>query len=81
MALGRPVVSTSIGCEGLSVEHERELLVADGASGFADAVVRMMEDDALAARLSVRARQLVEERYDWRTSVAPLRALHRKVVS
>jgi glycosyltransferase involved in cell wall biosynthesis len=65
MALGRPVVSTSVGCEGLDVEHERHLLVADDAEAFARQTARLLADGALYRRLADEGRRLVEARYDW----------------
>lgn len=65
MALGRPIVSTTLGCEGLDVTHETTALLADTACSFEDAVVRVLRDPALRARLSARAHELVRERYDW----------------
>lgn len=66
MAMGRPVVSTTIGCEGIEAEHGRHLLIADTAVEFATAVRRLLRDPGEAASLARRARQLVEQRYDWR---------------
>jgi glycosyltransferase involved in cell wall biosynthesis len=71
MARGLPVVSTSVGCEGIGVEPGRHLLLADTADAFADAVLRVLSDDELAATLARNARALVLERYD----VAAVRAL------
>ena len=68
MALGRPVVSTTIGCEGLDVTHGRHLLVSDDPGGFADCVVRLLTDSALYRRIAAEARSLVETAYDWETS-------------
>jgi glycosyltransferase involved in cell wall biosynthesis len=65
MALGRPVVSTTVGAEGLEVEHGESILLADGAAGIADAIVRVLGDADLAERLTKNARRLVEQRYDW----------------
>jgi glycosyltransferase involved in cell wall biosynthesis len=65
MALGRPVVSTPLGCEGLAVEDGKHLLIAKDAEAFAAAVARLLTDRALAARLTLQARALVEENYDW----------------
>jgi len=64
-AAGVPVASTGIGCEGLAVEHGRELLVADDAAAFAAAAVRLADDPALCSRLTTEARALVEARYGW----------------
>lgn len=65
MAFGRPVVSTSLGCEGLNVRHEEHLLIADEPQQFADCVLRLLRNDDLYARITNRARALVEAEYDW----------------
>lgn len=70
MARGLPVVSTTVGCEGIGVVPGEHLLVADTPQAFAEAVIRVLDDDALAASLARNARALVLERYD----VAPIRA-------
>lgn len=65
MAFGRPVVSTSLGCEGLNVRHEEHLLIADEPQQFAERVLRLLRDDDLYTRIANRARALVEAEYDW----------------
>jgi len=65
MALGTPVVSTSKGAEGLDVEHDEHLLMADTPEAFAEAVIRVLSEPELRARLANTAYQLVRERYDW----------------
>ena len=65
MALGRPVVSTSIGAEGLHLEPERHLLVADSARDFAAAVVRLIKSPDVRRSLAEAAREFVEARYNW----------------
>jgi polysaccharide biosynthesis protein PslH len=65
MAMGRPVVSTTIGAEGLDVKDGREVLIADGAEAFAAAVRRVLEDEPLARALGAAGRALVERRYGW----------------
>ena len=66
LSSGRPVVSTSVGVEGIAAEHGRHLLVADGAEAFADAVTKVLADAALRTRLGTEGRALAEQRYDWR---------------
>lgn len=66
MALGVPVLTTSLGCEGLGLRHLDEVVIADTPEEFAAWIDRLLEDDALAEALTVRARQVVEARYDWR---------------
>ncbi|MFB3882153.1 MAG: glycosyltransferase family 4 protein [Armatimonadota bacterium] len=64
MAAGLPVVTTSLGAEGLAVEHERELLIADGATRFAGELVRVLKDEGLQHRLSEAGRALVARDHD-----------------
>lgn len=65
MALGRPVVSTTIGCEGLNVVDGMHLLIGDSPSEFSNAVIRLLKDRPLRARIVANARSLVETYYDW----------------
>jgi glycosyltransferase involved in cell wall biosynthesis len=66
LARGVPVVSTPLGCEGLGLVHERDVVVGDGPAELAAAVDRLLADDELCLRLSREGRKTVEERYDWR---------------
>ncbi|MGZ4358267.1 MAG: glycosyltransferase family 4 protein [Gaiellaceae bacterium] len=66
LARGVPVVTTTLGCEGLELESGEDLLVADRAGDFAACIERLLDDDALSARLARKGRATVEERYDWR---------------
>ena len=70
MARGLPVVSTSVGCEGIAVVPGEHLLVADTAEAFADAVLRVLADDDLAAALAQKCTGAGAGRYD----VAAVRA-------
>jgi sugar transferase (PEP-CTERM/EpsH1 system associated) len=65
MAMGRPVVSTSVGAEGLPVEHGKNILVADSAEGFAEAVVGLLQDPVRRRDFGRAGRQLVEREYGW----------------
>lgn len=65
MALGRPVVSTTVGCEGLDVVDGEHLLVADDPDDFATSVIRLLRDRALRERIETNARACVEAHYGW----------------
>ena len=65
-ASGVPVVSTTVGAEGLALERETEILLRDDPPAFAAALVRLLEDAALRGRLAAAARARVEKHYDWR---------------
>ena len=72
MASGVPVVSTSVGCEGLAVRDGDHLLIADAPSSFAQACARLLGDPSLARRLAENARQLILDHYDAAVALAPL---------
>lgn len=64
-AMGKAVVSTSRGCEGLDARDGENVLVRDDAAGFAEAVVAVLRDRRLRERLGREARQTAVERYSW----------------
>ena len=63
---GLPVVSTSIGAEGVQYRHDDNLLIADDADSFADAVLRLLHDPEFGKSLARAGRNTVETQYDWR---------------
>ncbi|EFH86746.1 glycosyltransferase [Ktedonobacter racemifer] len=65
LAMQKAVVSTSIGCEGLELEANTHLLVADEPGAFVEAVVSLLRDAEKRARLGSAGRALVEQRYGW----------------
>ena len=75
MALGRPVVSTTVGVEGLAVVPGQHLLVADDAEGFAAAVLRLLDEPALGTQLTSAARALLQERFSWSQIAAQFEAI------
>lgn len=79
MALGRPVVSTSIGCEGLDVVDGHHLLIADDPQAFADAVFRLLRDDVLRKQIVTNALELVRKVYDWNTIADQLMSLYSEL--
>ena len=66
MAMEKPLVSTTVGAEGLPLTSGVELLLADEPEAFADAVVRVLTDQDYAAALGQRAAAVVRGNYGWR---------------
>ncbi|MGZ3332016.1 MAG: glycosyltransferase family 4 protein [Gemmatimonadaceae bacterium] len=64
-SMGKAVVSTSVGCEGLETTDGRNILIRDDAKGFADAVVQVLSDAELRNRLGREGRATVEKHYAW----------------
>jgi glycosyltransferase involved in cell wall biosynthesis len=65
MAMGKAVVSTTVGAEGLPVTSGEHVLLADEPNTFARAVVRLMRDVDRRRELEAAARTLVLQKYDW----------------
>lgn len=72
MALGLPVVSTSVGAEGLAVTHGEDILIADEPDALADAIADLCLAPERRSALADAGRALVERRYDWQAVTAPL---------
>lgn len=64
MAMGKATVSTTIGAEGLDVQHGRDILLADEPSVFADSICALLADSALRRRFEVAAAKTARQ-YDW----------------
>jgi glycosyltransferase involved in cell wall biosynthesis len=65
MSMGKPVVSTTVGAEGLPVTHDRDILLADSPEDFARATVELLRDPARRRRLGGAARELVQANHSW----------------
>jgi glycosyltransferase involved in cell wall biosynthesis len=65
MSMGRPVVSTTVGVEGLDVTPGEHFLAADTAESFAASILRLLDDADQRERLAGAARARVEERFSW----------------
>jgi glycosyltransferase involved in cell wall biosynthesis len=74
---GLPLVTTSLGCEGIAVEHGRQVLIADTPEDFAHACLRLLNDRVFAEQLGRNGRRLIETTYDYRVACRPLEALYQ----
>lgn len=64
MSFGKPVVATALGAGGIDVEDGRDIVLAEDAESFANAVVRLLREPETAARIGEAARAKVMELYD-----------------
>lgn len=65
MAAGKPVVSTTIGAEGIDITDKKNILIADRPDDFARSVLNLMADDEVAFKIGSEARKLIQQHYDW----------------
>jgi sugar transferase (PEP-CTERM/EpsH1 system associated) len=81
MAMEKPVISTTVGAEGLPVRDGVELLLADDPKAFAEAVINVLSDSSLANRLGKNAAALVRENFGWRRVSATMADICKTVVA
>jgi glycosyltransferase involved in cell wall biosynthesis len=65
MAMEKPIISTTIGAEGLPVRDGEDLMLADTPEAFAGAAIRLLTDEPFARELGRRAAETVRERFGW----------------
>ena len=79
LAMGKAVVSTTVGAEGLDLGIGEEILIADEPKAFAEAVLRLLTDVSLRRRLGEKGRARVERDYDWRSIGEKLLGLYESL--
>lgn len=79
MALERPIVSTTLGAEGLYAKDGVHLLLADDPKTFAEAILQLLHKSARGAELGKAAAALVHERHDWSAVIPNLEKVYRGV--
>ena len=80
MAMGKAIVSTTLGAEGIEAVPGRDLLIADEPGAFADAVNRLLAEPGLAACIGQSGRQLAVERYAWSGAALALEGFYRRIM-
>lgn len=79
-ALGVPVVSTTVGCEGLEARDGVNILVRDDPESFAEAVAEVLRTGSLRDRLRTEGRRTVERSYSWDAVGEGLRKAYRALL-
>ena len=80
MAMGKAVVSTAVGAEGIDVRNGTDIMLADRPEEFAIQVGRLLDDAALRRTIGREARRLIEQRYSWATSVDRLEEFYGELI-
>lgn len=80
MAVGTPVVTTSLGLEGLDIKANEDVLVSDTPEQLANQVVSLITDPVKARRLAENGRIKIEKTYDWRIIAATLERLYASLI-
>jgi polysaccharide biosynthesis protein PslH len=80
MAMGKAIVSTTLGAEGIEAVPGRDVLIENEPTAFAEAVNRLLASPSLAARIGQSARQLAVERYAWSGAARALEGFYRRIL-
>jgi glycosyltransferase involved in cell wall biosynthesis len=81
MAMEKPIISTTIGAEGLPLRDGEQLLLADTAEAFAQSIVRVLSDETLARRLGQQAASEVREKFGWSTVAGSFAAICEQAIN
>lgn len=78
-ACGKALVSTTVGCEGIEVTPDQDILIGDSPEEFAAQVIKLLNDSCLRAKLEINARRLVETKYSWQVIGGVLNKIYESV--
>ena len=80
MASSLPVVTTSVGAEGLGVIDEKEALISDDLDGVSENAIKLLKNKNLSRSLGLYGKKFVESKYTWDKSAQVLDNIYSKVV-
>lgn len=81
LAMGKAVVSTTVGAEGLALQNGEEIMIADEPNHFADAMIQLLTDSELRKSIGENGRKRVEQDYDWRNIGKQLLSVYESVIN
>lgn len=79
LSYAMPVVTTTIGIEGIEAQAGRDVLIEDKAPDFAQAVVHILDDNNLQNALGTNGRRLIEKKYDWQVVLQKLTEIYQDI--
>lgn len=80
LAMGKPVIATSKGAEGIDYTDGRNIIIEDSIGNFPGVIQGLLEDKSKCASLGREARALIRDRYDWELYREPLQGIYRRIV-
>lgn len=81
MAMRKPVLSNSLGCEGIRVQHGENVFLADGIESFAEAAVLLLRNSSIRQRIAEGGYQLAKKEYGWDRLADQLEDCYASVLS
>ena len=81
MAMGKPVISTSKGCEGIKVTDGRDIIIADEPEKFAEGIIKLMQNEKTRIGIAKSGLNLIRNNYRWEKVTKELISEYRKVIA
>lgn len=78
--MGKAIVATPLACDGIDVEHGKNLLVADTTESFAKSVVELIRNPELRKFLGKNGRELTKQRYSWAYSASLFEKVYEEMI-
>ncbi len=76
MAMGKPIVSTSKGAEGIDYTNHQDIIIEDDFTKFSGKIADLLENCAIGKQLGKNAQQLIQQKYDWEIYREPLQKVY-----
>ena len=80
MAVGKAIVTTNIGCEGIEGADDKHFLITDTPEQFSAAITKLLNDKKLRLFISNNARQIAEKKYDWKILLERLDSVYKELL-
>lgn len=80
MAMRKPVLSNSLGCEGIQATHGEHLFLADGAERFAEAAACLLSDEPVRQSLATKGHELITKTYGWASVAHRFDDCYRRII-
>ncbi len=80
MAAGTPVVATKMAINAIEVTPNRDILLGNTATEFANCVINLLKNESLRKKISLNARKLVENDYSWKAIVRKLESIYENAI-
>jgi glycosyltransferase involved in cell wall biosynthesis len=80
MAMRKPVLCNSLGCEGIPITHGRDIFVADGPEGFASAAAYLLENESVRTEIAENGYLVASEKYSWKNLASEFTSCYNKIL-
>lgn len=81
LSMEKPLVTTSVGAEGIALEHGKTAMITDDSAAFAQHTIELLQDPARREAMGKAGRELIVANYDWRSNYQVLERVFQEAVA